>query len=52
MDPQDFGFLDPDPQKIYGSTDPDPRGEISKKKMQKTFLLLNPNPELLKKERL
>ena len=24
LDPQDFGFLDPDPEKIFGSTDPDP----------------------------
>ena len=30
MDPQDFGFLDPDPKKICRSTDPDPRSKISK----------------------
>ena len=40
LDPQDFGFLDPDP---------DPRGKISNKNCKKTFLLLKPKSELLKK---
>ena len=37
LDPQDFGLLDPDPQKY---TDPDPRSKISTKNCKKTFLLL------------
>jgi len=53
MDPQDFGFLDPDPKKICRSTDPDSRGKISTKNCKKkTFLLQEPKSELLKKERL
>jgi len=36
--------------KICGSTDPDPRGKISTKNCKKTFLLLKPKSELLKKE--
>ena len=50
LDPQDFGFLDlnPDPQKY---ADPDPRGKISKKNAKKkTFLLLKPKSELLKED--
>jgi len=44
LDPQDFGFLDtdPDPQKY---ADLDPRGKISIKN------LLKPKSEFLKKER-
>jgi len=35
--------------KIYGSTDPDPRGKISTKNCKNNFfLLLKPNSELLK----
>jgi len=38
--------------KICGSTNPDPRGKKSTKICKKkTFLLLNPKYELLKKER-
>jgi len=40
LDPQDFGFLDPNP---------DPRGKISIKNCKKNFLLLKPKSELLKK---
>ena len=52
LNPQDFGFLGPDPQKYA-----DPRIRIQGVKYQpktekKTFLLLNPSYELLKKERL
>jgi len=53
LDPQDFGFLDPDPQKHADS-----RIWIQGVKYQpKTaknnlFIHLNPNSELLKKERL
>ena len=37
--------------KICGSTDPDSRGKISPKNLQKkTFLLLKPKAELLKKK--
>ena len=52
MDPQDFGFLDPDPEKIFGSTDPDPdpRGKISTKNCKKK-LLSNPKSELIKNKR-
>ena len=32
LDPQDFGFLDPDPD-----LDPDPRGKIQPKTGKKTF---------------
>ena len=51
LDPQDFGFLDPDPQKYA-----DPRIRIQGVKYQpkttkKTFLLLKPNSELLNKKR-
>jgi len=47
LDPQDFGFLDPDPQKYT-----DPRIRIQGVKYQpktakKIFLLLNPNSENL-----
>ena len=50
-DPQDFGFLDPDPQKYA-----DPRIRIQGVKYQpktekKHFLLLNPKSKLLKKKR-
>ena len=38
LDPQDFGFLDPDP-----------REKLSTKNCKKTFLLLKPKSELLKK---
>ena len=39
--------------KICGSTDPDPRGKKSTKNCKKkTYLLLKPKSELLKKERL
>ena len=50
MDPQDFGFLDPDPQKYA-----DPRIRIQgvknhpKTAKKKTFLLLKPKSELMKK---
>jgi len=49
LDPQEFGFLDPDPQKYA-----DPRiriqgGKHQPKTEKKTFLLLNPKSELLKK---
>jgi len=49
LDPKDFGFLDPDPQKYA-----DPRIRIQGVKYQpktakKTFLLLKPKSELLKK---
>ena len=37
--------------KICGSTDPDPRDNISTKTAKKTFLLLKPKSELLKKIR-
>jgi len=47
LDLQDFGFLDPDPQKY---TDPDQGVKYQPKTKKKTFLLLNPNSELLKKE--
>jgi len=52
LDPQDFGFLDPDSQKYA-----DPQIRIQGVKYQpkteeKKFLLLNPKSELLKKERL
>ena len=43
LDPQDFGYLGPDP---------DPRGKYQLKAEEKTFLLLKPKSELLKKERL
>ena len=51
QDPKDFGFLDPDPQKYA-----DPRIRIQGVKFQpktakKTFLLLKPKSELLKKKR-
>ena len=46
LDPQDFDFLDPDPQK-----NGDPRGKISTKTAKKSFLLLKPNSKLLKKKR-
>ena len=51
-DPQDFGFLDPDPQKYA-----DPRiriqgGKYQPKTAKKTFLLLKPKSKLLRKERL
>jgi len=32
---QDFGFLDPDPQKYADPTDPDARGKISTKNCKK-----------------
>ena len=44
MDLQDFGFLDPDPEKYA-----DPRSKISTKNCKKTFLLQKPKSELLKK---
>jgi len=52
MDPQDFGFLDPDPQKYV-----DPWIQIEGVKYQlkitKTnFLLSNPKSQLFKKEKL
>jgi len=52
LDPEDFGFLDPDPQKYA-----DPRIRIQGVKYQpktakKSFLLQNPKSELLKNERL
>jgi len=37
-DPQDFGFMDPDPQKICRSTDPDPRGKKSTKNRRRKKL--------------
>ena len=42
LDPQDFGFLDPnpDPQKY---ADPDPSGKISTKNSTKTFFAPNLN---------
>jgi hypothetical protein len=40
LDPQDFSFLDPDPN---------PRGKNQPKTAKKTFLLLKPKSELLKK---
>ena len=51
LDPQDFGFLDPDPQKYA-----DPRIRIQGAKYQpktaKKNLLSKPKSELFKKERL
>jgi len=38
LDPQDFGFLDPDPQKYADPKDPDPRGKISTKTTKKITL--------------
>ena len=50
LDPQDFGFLDPDPQKYA-----DPRIRIQGAKYRprtaKKNLLSKPKSELLKKER-
>ena len=37
LDPQDFAFLDPDPQNY---TDPGPRGKISTKNCKKNFFTL------------
>ena len=37
LDPQDFGFLDPDPQKYADPKDPDPRGKISTKTTKKNY---------------
>ena len=51
LNPQHFGFLDPDPQ-MYA----DPRIQIQRskyqQKLQKNLLLSKPKSELLKKERL
>ena len=38
--------------KIFGSTDPDPRGKISTKNCKKKILISKPKSELLKKERI
>ena len=47
LDPQDFGFLDPDLQKY-----PDPRIQIKyRAKTKKNCQLSKPKTELLKKER-
>jgi len=47
LDPQDFGFLDPDPEKY---ADPRIQGvKYQPKTAKKTFLLLKPKSELLKK---
>ena len=50
LDPQDFGFLDPNPKKYE-----DPRIRIERqniKAAKKYFLLSRPKSELSKKERL
>ena len=47
LDTQDFGFLDPVPQKYA-----DPWIRINQKLQKKTFFLLNPKSEFFKKEKL
>ena len=37
LDPQDFGFLDQDPQKYADPKDPDPKGKISTKTTNKIY---------------
>ena len=47
-DPQHFGFLDPDSARIFGSTDPDPRGKISTKTWWKILFAFKTNKGFFK----
>jgi len=52
LDPQDSGFLDPDPQKYADPPNRIQGAKISTKNCKNTDLLSNPKSELLKKKSL
>ena len=52
LNPQDFGYLDPNPQKYADQRIRIQGVKYQPKTAKKTFLFLKPKSELLKKERL